>query len=172
MMPSLQTSRRHRLKFVKPSSHSVCTTSSRIWCRVVVLSVSSPNEPKSRVFPPYVIQELTMTLASTSLELLFNTVPTSSTAALEPNKEWVNVMVDGSDHKMTGGAANAKHSSMFVKGASYVVDDATELTVEGSKRISSSPSDVVVALSTREKGDCSIPSSVVDEEVVATPYRV
>ncbi|GKB57105.1 hypothetical protein Tco_0913291 [Tanacetum coccineum] len=28
-----------------------------IWCRSVVLSVSSPNEPKSRVFSPNVIQE-------------------------------------------------------------------------------------------------------------------
>ncbi|GJS67412.1 hypothetical protein Tco_0681976, partial [Tanacetum coccineum] len=133
---------------------------------------TTANVPASRdacVSPP-VAKESTVTLASTSLELLFNTVPTSSTAALEPNEEWVNAMVYGSDHEMTDGAANAKYGSMFVKGASYVVDDATELTVEGSKRVSSGPSDVVVALSTREKGDYSVPSSVVDEEVAATPF--
>ncbi|GKE17988.1 hypothetical protein Tco_1425565, partial [Tanacetum coccineum] len=115
------------------------------------------------VSPP-IMKELTVTLASTSLELLSNTVPTSSTATLEPKKEWVNAMVDGSDQEMTDGAANAKPRSMFVKGASYVVDDATGLTVVGSERVSSGPNDVVVALSTREKGDGYVPSSVVDEE--------
>ncbi|GJT53369.1 hypothetical protein Tco_0988423 [Tanacetum coccineum] len=107
--------------------------------------------------------ESTVTLASTSLELLSNTVPTSSTATLEPKKEWVNAMVDGSDHEMRDGAANAKPRSMFVQGASYVADDATGLTVVGSERVSSGPNDVVVALSTREKGDGYVPSSVVDE---------
>ncbi|GKF74410.1 hypothetical protein Tco_0220742, partial [Tanacetum coccineum] len=106
---------------------------------------------KDAYVSPLVAKESTVTLASTSLELLFNTVPTSSIAALEPNEEWVNAMVKGSDHKMIDGAANAKHGSMFVKATSYVVDDATELTVEGSKNVSSGPSDVVVALSTREK---------------------
>ncbi|GJZ40470.1 hypothetical protein Tco_0587033 [Tanacetum coccineum] len=40
-----------------PSPCSVNNTSSWIWCRSVILSVSSPNEPKSRVFPPNAIQE-------------------------------------------------------------------------------------------------------------------
>nr|GEW03462.1 hypothetical protein [Tanacetum cinerariifolium] len=87
------------------------------------------------------------------------------------NEEWVNAMVDGSDDEITDGAANAKPGSMFVQGASYVVDDATKLTVAGSERVPSGPSDVVVALSTRDKGDGFVPSSVVDEEVAATPSR-
>ncbi|GJZ32155.1 hypothetical protein Tco_0577591 [Tanacetum coccineum] len=84
--------------------------------------------------------EPTVTLASTSLDLLSNTVPTSSTDALEPNEEW---------------------------GVSHVVDDVTELTVTGSERVSSGTGDVVVALSAREKGDGSVPSSTVED--VATP---
>ncbi|GJR86028.1 retrovirus-related pol polyprotein from transposon TNT 1-94 [Tanacetum coccineum] len=36
----------------------VSNTSSKIWCRSVISSVSSPNEPKSCVFPPNVIQEV------------------------------------------------------------------------------------------------------------------
>ncbi|GKG21505.1 hypothetical protein Tco_0384100, partial [Tanacetum coccineum] len=80
-----------------------------------------------------------MTPASKSLEFPTNVIPASSTAALEPNEEWVNAMVDGPDHKMTDGAINT------------------------------SPSDVVVALSAREKGDDSLPSSTADEEAAATP---
>ncbi|GJT91400.1 hypothetical protein Tco_1080245 [Tanacetum coccineum] len=38
------------------SLHSVSNTSLRIWCRSVISSVSSPNDPKSRVFPPNAIQ--------------------------------------------------------------------------------------------------------------------
>ncbi|GKD03631.1 hypothetical protein Tco_1178605, partial [Tanacetum coccineum] len=41
-----------------PSPRSVNNTSSWIWCRSVILSVSSPNEPKLRVFPPNGIQEV------------------------------------------------------------------------------------------------------------------
>ncbi|GJT63687.1 hypothetical protein Tco_1015167 [Tanacetum coccineum] len=40
-----------------PSPHSVSTILQEIWCRFVVLSVSSPNEPKSCVFPPNAIQD-------------------------------------------------------------------------------------------------------------------
>ncbi|GJZ74566.1 hypothetical protein Tco_0639031 [Tanacetum coccineum] len=43
-----------------PSLRSVCTILHDFWCRVVILSVSSPNEPKSRVFPPNAIQVQTM----------------------------------------------------------------------------------------------------------------
>ncbi|GKF21465.1 hypothetical protein Tco_0070103 [Tanacetum coccineum] len=57
-------------------------------------------------------------------------------------------------------------------GAFYVVYDVTELTMTRSERVSSGPSDVVVALSAREKGDSFVPSSVVDEELVATPSVV
>ncbi|GJZ66662.1 hypothetical protein Tco_0623358 [Tanacetum coccineum] len=110
-----------------------------------VLKKISYNVPASRdacISSP-IVKESIVTLASTSLELLSNTIPTSSTATLEPKKEWVNVMVDGSDHEMRDGAANAKPRR--------------------SERVSSGPNDVVVALSTREKGDGYVPSSVVDE---------
>ncbi|GJZ91735.1 hypothetical protein Tco_0663800 [Tanacetum coccineum] len=40
-----------------PSPRAICTILQEIWCRSVVLSVSSLNEPKSRVFPPNAIQE-------------------------------------------------------------------------------------------------------------------
>ncbi|GKC71229.1 hypothetical protein Tco_1117112, partial [Tanacetum coccineum] len=56
-------------------------------------------------------------------------------------------MVDGPDHKMTNRAADANMRNVFVQGASHVVDDDAELTLIGSKRVSFSPSDVVVALS-------------------------
>ncbi|GJX47574.1 hypothetical protein Tco_0272764 [Tanacetum coccineum] len=91
------------------------------------------------VSPP-IAKELTVTLSSTSLEFLSNTVPTSSAAALEPNEEWVNAIVDERDNKMVDAAANAK-----------------------SECVSSGPGDVVVALSAGEKGDGSVPSSTFDE---------
>ncbi|GJS12451.1 reverse transcriptase domain-containing protein [Tanacetum coccineum] len=39
-----------------PSSTTVCINLLEIWCRFVILSVSSPNEPKSCVFLPKAIQ--------------------------------------------------------------------------------------------------------------------
>ncbi|GKF04827.1 hypothetical protein Tco_0035495 [Tanacetum coccineum] len=39
-----------------PSPVTVCKSHHEIWCRSVILSVSSPNEPKSRAFPPKAIQ--------------------------------------------------------------------------------------------------------------------
>nr|GEY74968.1 hypothetical protein [Tanacetum cinerariifolium] len=57
---------------------------------------------------PSIAKESTVTLSSTSLEFLSNTVPTSSVATLEPNVEWVNAMVDGLDKEMVDGAANTK----------------------------------------------------------------
>ncbi|GJW00678.1 hypothetical protein Tco_1555929 [Tanacetum coccineum] len=125
----------------------------------------------TRVSPP-LVKESTVTRISESFELPSNVVPSSSTAALEPNEEWVNAMVDGSDHEMTDDIVNAKSGSMFVQGASYVVDDDTKLTVIGSERISSDPSNVVMALSVGEKGDGYVPTSTVNEEAAATPYRV
>ncbi|GJX07370.1 hypothetical protein Tco_0195302 [Tanacetum coccineum] len=74
--------------------------------------------------------ESIVTLVSLSLELLSNTILSSFAALFEPNKEWVNAMVDGPDNEMIGGTGNG------------------------------------------EKGDGSIPSSVVDEEAAATPSGV
>nr|GEX47506.1 hypothetical protein [Tanacetum cinerariifolium] len=62
-------------------------------------------------------------------------------------------------NKMVNGAANAKPENVFLQGASHVVDDATELTVTRLEHVSFGPGDVVVALSAREKGDGSTPSS-------------
>ncbi|GKB68863.1 ribonuclease H-like domain-containing protein [Tanacetum coccineum] len=39
-----------------PSPRSMNRILHDFWCRSVILSVSSPNEPKSRVFPPNVTQ--------------------------------------------------------------------------------------------------------------------
>ncbi|GKA50658.1 hypothetical protein Tco_0743731 [Tanacetum coccineum] len=107
-----------------------------------------------------------------SLELLSNTIPSSSATLLEPNEEWVNAMVDGSDHRMTGDVDNGNPGSVFVQGASHVVDGNAELTLVRSERVSSGPNDVVVALSTVEKGYGSLPSFVADEEAAATPSGV
>ncbi|GJU84017.1 hypothetical protein Tco_1291563 [Tanacetum coccineum] len=136
------------------------------------VSYSSANVPALRDarFSPPLVKELTMTPASKSLEFPTNVIPASSTATLEPNEEWVNAMVDGPNHEMTYGAVNTNSGSVFVHGASYAIDDAAELTLTGSERVSPSPSDVVVALSAREKGDGSLPSSTADEEAAATPF--
>nr|GEV64867.1 26S proteasome non-ATPase regulatory subunit 4 homolog [Tanacetum cinerariifolium] len=58
LAPSLDESRRRR--FMRPTSSPrfVNNTSSWIWCRSIILSVSSSNEPESCVFPPNVIQVL------------------------------------------------------------------------------------------------------------------
>ncbi|GKC48150.1 hypothetical protein Tco_1065872 [Tanacetum coccineum] len=128
------------------------------------------NVPASRdacVFPP-LVNESIVTLASKSLELPSNTIPISSTATLQPNKEWVNAMFDGPDHEMTDRAAD----NVFVQDASHVVDDDVELALVGSEHVSSGPGDVVVAFSAGEKGDGSLPSSTADEKVAATIFGV
>ncbi|GJY13787.1 retrotransposon protein, putative, ty1-copia subclass [Tanacetum coccineum] len=56
LTPSLDRSRRRRFMHAMPSLHSVSTILQEIRCRSVILSVSSPNKPKSRVFPPNAIQ--------------------------------------------------------------------------------------------------------------------
>nr|GFA18613.1 hypothetical protein [Tanacetum cinerariifolium] len=85
------------------------------------------------------VRESTVTPAFESLELSANVVPASFVVASERNKEWVNAMVDGPDSDMT----------------------------DGSKRVSSGPTDVVVALSVGEKGDGSLLSFATNEEATA-----
>ncbi|GJV18659.1 hypothetical protein Tco_1367679 [Tanacetum coccineum] len=121
---------------------------------------------------PLFTKESNVTPVSLSIELLYNTIPSSSIALLEPNEEWVNAMVDRPNNEMTGGAGNGKSGDVFVQGDSHVVDDDVELTLVGSKRVSSGPNYVVVALSAREKCGGSIPSLVDDENAAATPSRV
>nr|GEX02666.1 cytochrome P450 [Tanacetum cinerariifolium] len=57
-MPSPIETRRHRFMLVTPSPCSISNTSSMICCRSAISSVSSPNEPKSSVFPPNAFQML------------------------------------------------------------------------------------------------------------------
>ncbi|GKD48449.1 hypothetical protein Tco_1277425 [Tanacetum coccineum] len=101
----------------------------------------------SRVSPP-IANESTVTPASKSLELSTNVAPASSVIALEQNE------------------------NVFMQGTSHVLDDAAEVTVIGSERVSSGLTDVVVSLSACEKHDGSLPSSAVDEEAAANPSGV
>ncbi|GJS47865.1 hypothetical protein Tco_0597986 [Tanacetum coccineum] len=57
LMPSLDGSRRRRFMPAMLSLRAVSNTSSRIWCRSIISFISSPNESKSRVFPPNAIQK-------------------------------------------------------------------------------------------------------------------
>nr|GEY03750.1 hypothetical protein [Tanacetum cinerariifolium] len=96
----------------------------------------------ARVSPP-IAKESTVTHVSKSLELSGNVVLSSSAVALEQNEEHVSVAVDGSDLEMT----------------------------DGSERVSSGLTDVVVALSDSEKGDGSAPSSTVEEGILSHATR-
>nr|GEU73691.1 hypothetical protein [Tanacetum cinerariifolium] len=142
------------------------------------LSVILWLEPKKLVHPdnfpilrdtrvsPSIAKESTVTPVSQSLELSANFVPASSVVALEQNEEQVSDVVDGSDLEMTDGAVHSNSGGVFVQGTSRSLDDVAEVTVVGSERVSSGLIDVVVALSAREKGDGSAPSSTVKEVVV------
>ncbi|GKB32151.1 hypothetical protein Tco_0871552 [Tanacetum coccineum] len=103
-----------------------------------------PASRDARDSPP-ISKESTGTPASESLELPANVVPTSSAVASEENAEW---------------------------GISHVLDDVAEVTANGSKRVFSSRTDVVVALSIGEKGDGSLLSYVTGEEAAANPSRI
>ncbi|GKG52930.1 hypothetical protein Tco_0550042, partial [Tanacetum coccineum] len=56
-------------------------------------------------------------------------------------------------------------------GMSIILDDDVELAGVGSRHVSSSPNDVVVALSAGEKGDGLTPSFVSNEEAAVNPSR-
>ncbi|GKG35015.1 hypothetical protein Tco_0437711, partial [Tanacetum coccineum] len=86
----------------------------------------------SCVSPP-LVKESIVTLAFKSLELPSNIIPISSIAALQPNKEWVNAMVDGPDLEMTNIHADANLGNVFVQDASHAVDDDVELALVGSE---------------------------------------
>ncbi|GKD67350.1 hypothetical protein Tco_1309458 [Tanacetum coccineum] len=137
----------------------------------VVRSANVPTSGDVLVSPP-IVNELTVTPASKSLELSTNVVPASSTVSFEQNEERVNAVVDGSDLKMTDGAAPSKSGSVFVEGVSHILDDVVEVTAVGSERVSFGPTDVVVALSVSEKGDGLVPSSVAGKEAAANSFGV
>ncbi|GJX73612.1 hypothetical protein Tco_0312207 [Tanacetum coccineum] len=87
-----------------------------------------------------------------------------------PNKEWVNAMVDGPDYDVTGDADKDKPTEILVQRVSHAVDADDDLVMERSRRVSSYPSDIVVALFVGEKTD-DPPSSFGVEEVAASPSR-
>ncbi|GJT34115.1 hypothetical protein Tco_0924534 [Tanacetum coccineum] len=142
------------------------------------LSVILQLEPKKLVRPanvpiprdtrvsPLITKDSTMIPVSKSLELSANVVPASLAVSLEQNEEQVSAVVDGSDLKITDGAARSKSEGVFVQGTFYVLDDVAEVTVVGSKRVSFGLTDVVVALYAGDKGDGSALSSTVKEVVV------
>ncbi|GKD64548.1 hypothetical protein Tco_1306656 [Tanacetum coccineum] len=137
----------------------------------ITRSANVPTSRDARISPP-IVKESAVTSASKSLELSTNVALDSYVVSLKQNEEWVNAMVDGPDAEMNDGVAHYKSGSVFVQGTSHVLDDAAEVTVVGSERVSSGLTDVVVALSAGEKGDGSLPSSADDEEAAANPSRV
>ncbi|GJY48277.1 hypothetical protein Tco_0438233 [Tanacetum coccineum] len=130
-----------------------------------------PTSRDARVSPP-IAKVSTVTPAFESLELSGNIVPAPSAVAFEKNEEWLNAMVDGPDVEMTDGATHSKSGGVFVQGTSHVLDDVTKVSVEGSGRVSSGLTDVVIALFAGEKGDDSFPYSIANKEAIANPSRV
>ncbi|GJV05028.1 hypothetical protein Tco_1338597 [Tanacetum coccineum] len=130
-----------------------------------------PHSRDARVSLP-TTKESTVTPASKSLELFANVDLTASVIASKHNEEMVNAEVDGSDPKMTDDTVAAKSEHAFVQGIFVALEDVVELVEVGSGRASSSPNDVVVALSVSEKGDGFVPSSAAGEEVAANSSEV
>nr|GEZ29997.1 hypothetical protein [Tanacetum cinerariifolium] len=121
---------------------------------------------------PLIAKESTVEPASESLKLFSNVVHAPSVVAYEQNEEWVNAMVEGLDVEMADGAAHSMSRGVFMQGSSHVLDDATEVTVVGSGCVSSGLTDVVVAFSTGENGDGSLPFAIADEEATTNPFGV
>ncbi|GKF92575.1 hypothetical protein Tco_0279294, partial [Tanacetum coccineum] len=109
---------------------------------------------------------------SKDAKLPSNVAPAPFVAAPEHNEQLINTEVDGPDPNMTNVVTPAKPKSVFVQGISFTVDDAMELVDAGSERVSSGPSDVVVALSAGAKGDGVEPLSAADEEAAFNPSVV
>nr|GEU69533.1 hypothetical protein [Tanacetum cinerariifolium] len=113
------------------------------------------------------MSEFVVTPAFESLELSANVVLAPFVVASEQNEEWVNTMVDGPGIEITDGAAHSMSRGVFVQGTSHVLDDVAEVSVVGSGRVSSSLTDVVVALFPGEKVDSSLTTFATDEEATA-----
>nr|GEV31471.1 hypothetical protein [Tanacetum cinerariifolium] len=111
----------------------------------LVRSTNVPISKDARVSFP-IANESTVTPASKSFELSANVDLTASVVASEHDEEMV---------------------SMF-----FILDDAVELVGVGSGCVSSGPNDVVVALSSGEKGDGLTPSSVASKEAAINPSGV
>ncbi|GKD19446.1 hypothetical protein Tco_1208604 [Tanacetum coccineum] len=119
-----------------------------------------------------IAKESTVTPVYKSLELSINVVPASSVVASEWNEEQVYAAVDGSDLEMADSAIPSKSEGVFVHEVSRILDDVVGVVAVESERVSSGPTDVVVALSVDGKGDVLIPSSVAGEEVVINSFGV
>ncbi|GJR64786.1 hypothetical protein Tco_0010851 [Tanacetum coccineum] len=115
---------------------------------------------------------LIVTPASKSLELSTHVDLTAFVVASKHNKDMVTAEVDGSDPNMTDDTITAKSGHAFMQGMSVVLDYVVELVGVGSRHVSSSPNDVVVALSAGEKGDGLTPSFVSSEEADVNPSWV
>ncbi|GJZ57727.1 hypothetical protein Tco_0613221 [Tanacetum coccineum] len=134
-------------------------------------SANVPIPKDTRASPP-IAKESTVTHVSKSFELSVNVVHASSVVALERNEELVYAAVDGSDLEMADGAVLSKSGGVLVQGVSRILDDVVEMAAVESERVSSSPTDVVVAFSVDGKGDVLIPSPVVGEEAVINSFGV
>nr|GEY72376.1 hypothetical protein [Tanacetum cinerariifolium] len=104
------------------------------------LSIILQHEPEKLARPANVASRDACVYPPTAKEST-NFVSTPSVVASEQNKEWVNATVNGPNDEMTDGAAYSKSGGVFMQGTSHVLDDLTEVTVVGSKRVSSSLTD-------------------------------
>nr|GEZ90461.1 hypothetical protein [Tanacetum cinerariifolium] len=118
------------------------------------------------------LSESTVTPASKSLELSTNADVTPSIVASEHNEDMVNVEVDVLDPKITDDTIVTKSEHAFMQGIFVALEDVVGLVEVASRRASSGPNDVVVALSVVEICDGLVPSSVVGEEAVVNPFGV
>nr|GFC38321.1 hypothetical protein [Tanacetum cinerariifolium] len=109
--------------------------------------------PRGTHVSPPIVKESTVTPVSKSLEYSANVNYLAFAVASEHNKEMVNAEVDRSDPKMIDDTVVVKSGHAFVQGIFVALDDVSELVEVGSGRVPSGPNDVVVALSTLEKGD-------------------
>ncbi|GKA43516.1 hypothetical protein Tco_0736240 [Tanacetum coccineum] len=124
-----------------------------------------PTPRDTRASPP-IAKESVVVLVSKSLELSVNVVPASFVVASERNEEQVYAAVDGSDLEMADSVVPSKSGGVFVQGVSCILDDVIEVAVVESERVSSGPTNVVVALFVDGKGDVLIPFFVAGEEDV------
>ncbi|GJR27150.1 hypothetical protein Tco_1103382 [Tanacetum coccineum] len=124
-------------------------------------NVPTPRDTRASL---HIAKESTVTPVSKSLELSVNVVPVSFVVASERNEEQVYAAVYGSDLEMADSVVPFKSGGVFVQGVSRILDDVVEVAAVESERVSSGPTDVVVALSVDGKCDVLIPSSVAGKE--------
>ncbi|GJS31871.1 hypothetical protein Tco_0492491 [Tanacetum coccineum] len=84
----------------------------------------------------------------------------------------VYAAVDGSDLEMADSVVPSKSGGVFMQGVSRILDDVVEVAAVESERVSSGPTDVLVALSADGKCDVLIPSFVVGEEAVINSFKI